>query len=134
MGTPNCWRLFLFGMAGGGVVLLRCSRTIAIEMWKEPAKTISRGLRSILGLLLAPITWAWAVRLARKTFDTTFGLYRITHKLPENCSVYNTPPGPCWFLIGPWNDGQTLLRPSHLVIVSMLTGKILYNGSAFDEG
>ncbi|MDD5476134.1 MAG: hypothetical protein PHU03_06430 [Syntrophales bacterium] len=55
---------------------------------------------------------------------------------PANCRIYNMPKEPCWFVYVPWGDGYDgcMLRSSRVILVSKQTGKILYDGSAGDEG
>jgi len=47
----------------------------------------------------------------------------------------------CWGFFAPWNDGLDgkvngimVLRSSRLILVEKNGGKIIYDGSAFDEG
>ena len=55
---------------------------------------------------------------------------------PEGCRIFNTPAEPCWFIRCPWSDGseESALQSRRLVIISRMTGRILYNDSAHDEG
>ena len=57
------------------------------------------------------------------------------HK-PINCHIYGMPNEPSWFVRSPWNDGRdgVILRSSRILLISKTTGKILYDGSANDEG
>jgi hypothetical protein len=51
---------------------------------------------------------------------------------------YNSPPinEPAWFVFLPWFDGHdgACLRSSHVIAVSKADGRVLYDGSANDEG
>jgi len=56
---------------------------------------------------------------------------------PSNCHIYGMPKEPCWFIYVPWGDecgGTTMLRSSRVILVSKQTGKVLYDGSAGNEG
>ena len=43
---------------------------------------------------------------------------------------------PAWYIFAPWCDGRddTMLRSSRIVAVSKRGGRVLYDGSANDEG
>ena len=58
----------------------------------------------------------------------------IRPERPSNCNLYNPPTEPCWYVYVPHNDGILGLRSSRIVIMSRATGKIIYDGSAGDEG
>jgi len=62
--------------------------------------------------------------------------YRCYDTKPDNCRIYNMPAEPCWFQYVPWADGQDglMLRSSRVILISKLTGRILYDGPANDEG
>ncbi len=57
---------------------------------------------------------------------------------PGNMNIYtaNRLDEPCWYVIAPWGDGMdgSRLRSSRIVIISRKTGRMLYDGSANDEG
>lgn len=57
-------------------------------------------------------------------------------KQPHNCHIYDTPAEPCWFIYVPWNDQKNVLviRGSRVILIGKLTGTILYDGPAGDEG
>jgi hypothetical protein len=50
--------------------------------------------------------------------------------------VYRISNAPCWYVHLPWEDGWDgyCLRSSRVVLVSRLSGNILYDGSVNDEG
>lgn len=58
----------------------------------------------------------------------------ICPERPSNCNLYNPPTEPCWYAYVPHNDGILALRSSRIVIMSRVTGKVIYDGSAGDEG
>ena len=55
----------------------------------------------------------------------------------EKLRIYSvTAPEPFWCVYVPWGDGfdGRMLRSSRVLLVSKLTGKVVYDGSANDEG
>ena len=62
--------------------------------------------------------------------------FRVYSTKPNNCNMYGAPTEPCWFVYGPWGDGMDgmMVRNSRVIIISKLTGKVLYDASAHDEG
>lgn len=64
------------------------------------------------------------------------GSMEIRSGLPPNAWFYSTSTEPFWCIRVPRNDGRdgTMLRSSRIILVSKQTGKILYDGSAHDEG
>ncbi|WFB36804.1 putative molybdenum carrier protein [Kiritimatiellota bacterium B12222] len=50
--------------------------------------------------------------------------------------IYGKPTDPNWVIRAPWNDGKdgTMLRSSRVILISKLTGEILHDGEANDEG
>ena len=55
---------------------------------------------------------------------------------PRNLDLYGTFTEPCWYVYVPWGDGLdgSMLRGSRIVLVSKANGRVLYDGSAGDEG
>jgi hypothetical protein len=62
--------------------------------------------------------------------------FRVCGRKPPNVHIYNHPKEPCWFVFARWDDGRDdgMLRSSHVILVSKISGKVLYSGSASDEG
>jgi hypothetical protein len=64
--------------------------------------------------------------------------FKIFDQLPDNCHIYMTYPidKPCWFVKCPWGDGQdgSMLRSCRLMLLTRWGGKVVYDGSAGDEG
>lgn len=60
-------------------------------------------------------------------------IYQAT---PQRISPYLMPNEPCWVVRAPWFDGHdgTTIRSSRIIMVCKKSGKILYDGSAHDEG
>lgn len=50
--------------------------------------------------------------------------------------IYAKPTEPCWIVHAPWMDGLDgkCFRSSRIIMISKRTGKVLYDGSANDEG
>jgi len=50
--------------------------------------------------------------------------------------LYAMPTEPSWFVYAPWRDESDgfMLRSSRIIIISKESGKVLYDGSAEDEG
>ena len=62
--------------------------------------------------------------------------YCIHSGKPDNARIYDEPTEPSWYVFVPWNDGigDFMLRSSRILAISKQTGKILFDGSANDEG
>ncbi|MCP1727600.1 hypothetical protein J2T60_001600 [Natronospira proteinivora] len=59
---------------------------------------------------------------------------KIYDELPPRASPYMTESGDCWWIMAPWNDGVIALRSSRLIGIRKSDGRVLYDGSAGDEG
>jgi len=83
-----------------------------------------------------PISKKKAIEIARKACIPRPDRFVCKDRKPDNCRIYNMPSEPCWFVYAPWlYEGEGMgLRSSRVILVSKLTGKILYDGSANDEG
>ena len=64
------------------------------------------------------------------------GSIQVSSTKPERLNIFNMPTEPCWYASVPWGDGRdgTMLRSSRAVLVCMNSGRVLYDGSAGDEG
>jgi hypothetical protein len=82
-----------------------------------------------------PITKQRALAIAARAFIPHGGQFKCYSQKPDSCRIYgiNTDQ-PCWYVYSPWADGMLALRSSRVMVISRLTGKILYDGSAGDEG
>ncbi|MDO8369868.1 MAG: hypothetical protein Q7S71_04055 [Candidatus Nitrotoga sp.] len=82
-----------------------------------------------------PITKQLALAIAARALPNHGGQFKCYSQKPDNCRIYgiNTDQ-PCWYIYVPWEDGMLSLRSSRVLVISRLTGKILYDGSAGDEG
>lgn len=82
-----------------------------------------------------PITKQRALQIAARAVTPHGGKFKCYSKKPESFRNYGINPiEPCWYVYVPWNDGLTALRSSRVIVISRLTGSILYDGSAGDEG
>ena len=86
--------------------------------------------------LFPPVGKRRARQIARRACVPGAGEFEVFDRRPASCSFYGEPSEPCWWILGPWNDGRDgrMLRSSHLLLVSKTSGKILFDGSARDEG
>jgi hypothetical protein len=59
--------------------------------------------------------------------------FRICKERPN---IYFQTKEPCWYVFAPWGDSLdgTILRSSRVIVVSKVTGAVLYDGPANDEG
>jgi hypothetical protein len=65
---------------------------------------------------------AWDVPLAPRAIER-----------PRNAHVFG-PDAPAWWVRAPWCDRQTGLRSSRVIVIAKADGRVLYDGSANDEG
>lgn len=79
-----------------------------------------------------------ALGIVAKEVGVEVGELDCSDGLPDNCNPYFGPTieEPVWCVFAPWGDGRdgVMLRSSRIVLVSKRTGKILFDGSALDEG
>jgi len=82
------------------------------------------------------ITRRQAVQIARQACIPDASQFTAYGSKPENLNIGGIPSEPCWFVYVPKMDfrGQGILRSSRVILVSKSSGKILYDGSARDEG
>jgi hypothetical protein len=64
----------------------------------------------------------------------TATIYRITETLPAGCRAYGPPQEDCWYIFYALNRPIGMICSSDLIAVSKKTGKVIYEGSANDEG
>ena len=61
--------------------------------------------------------------------------FRASKERPNIYIPNSYPIGePCWYVFAPWGDNLAMLRSSRVIVVSKITGAVLYDGSANDEG
>jgi len=83
-----------------------------------------------------PISRERAIEIARESCIPRLNQFVCKDEKPDNCQIYNMPSEPCWFVHPPLMDMRSglLLGSRRVIIVSKLTGKILYDGLTNDEG
>lgn len=82
-----------------------------------------------------PITKQRALAIAARAVMPHGGRFECYSQKPDNCRLYGiNTDRPCWYVYPPMANNQLTLCSSRVIIISRLTGEILYNGSACDEG
>ncbi len=82
-----------------------------------------------------PITKQKALEIAAQVCKTDRREFHCYSKKPENFAFYaSIPDEPCWYVSTAWDDALYILRSSRLIVISRMTGKVFYDGSAGDEG
>ena len=82
-----------------------------------------------------PITKQKALEIAAQVCKSDRKEFHCYSKKPKNCAIYATFPGePCWYVSAAWDDAPLTLRSSRMIVISRMTGKVFYDGSAGDEG
>jgi hypothetical protein len=61
-------------------------------------------------------------------------IYEITETRPSNCHAYIPSKEDCWYILYSMNRPIGMICSSDLIVISKKTGKIVYSGSANDEG
>lgn len=84
-----------------------------------------------------PVSEGQAIKIAmaayRQVSNADDRSFQICNK---RLNLYPQPQEPCWYVFAPWGDGLdgAVLRSSRVIAVSKITGAILYDDSAGDEG
>ncbi len=82
-----------------------------------------------------PITKQKALEIAAQVCKTDRREFHCYSKKPENFTIYAAfPDEPCWYVSAAWDDALHMLRSSRVIVISRMTGKVFYDGSAGDEG
>jgi len=82
-----------------------------------------------------PITQPMAIEIAQHACNVQKREFVCYANKPEGCHIYRVyPDEPCWYVLSAWDDNPNVLRSSRLVVISRMTGAILYDGDAGDEG
>ncbi|TXT21571.1 MAG: hypothetical protein FD134_2654 [Gallionellaceae bacterium] len=82
-----------------------------------------------------PITIQMALKIARRAFNAKARELKCYAAKPEKCHPYALGTNePCWYVLGPWSNDLNMLRSSRIVVISRVTGAVLYEGDAGDEG
>jgi hypothetical protein len=82
-----------------------------------------------------PITQPMALEIAQHACNVQKMELNCFANKPERCRIYSVNSDEhCWYVYAPWNDGNLALRSSRVVVISRVTGAIIYDGDAGDEG
>jgi hypothetical protein len=88
--------------------------------------------------LFPPVTRLMALDIASRALAQSVAAQAlICHgRKPARFSIYAHLPEPCWWVQAPWNDEMDVvaIRGCRVIVVGRQTGKVLYDGSAGDEG
>jgi len=127
------------GIVVGSQVTPRSDRCVHGHDWhgKPPnGDPMIPFFRRIRIWLSPPVSRRQAVEIAREQCTLDRRSFAIYDRMPANTTIYYHPPEPCWFVLAPWGDGYDgrMLRSSRLILVSKASGKVLFDGSANDEG
>jgi len=82
-----------------------------------------------------PITKQRALAIAVRTMQPKTSQIECYSQKPGNWHIYCAfAEQPCWYIRLPHENEQPALGSSHAMVISRMDGKILYAGSAGDEG
>lgn len=83
-----------------------------------------------------PVTLQDVLEIAAKKIGLADVALVCHGRKPARCNIYNAPAEPCWWIVGPWDDGHSryAMRSSRLILVGRRTGVVHYDGLADDEG
>lgn len=85
--------------------------------------------------LFPPITKTMAIKIAEQVCAAPSQQFQCRTSLHGKSPLYGVDPDePCWYVYVPWEDGLRAIRSSRVVVISRWSGKILFDGSAGDEG
>ncbi len=84
-----------------------------------------------------PITREKAIKIAASQPTTDISMFSA-QDTPGNANIYMARgiDEPCWYVSAPWGNGMdgAMLRSRRIVVIARKTGRVLYDGSANDEG
>jgi len=63
---------------------------------------------------------------------SVINVYSVTDRRPTGAYISHREPA--WFVYVPWADGDFALRSSRVIAISKVGGRMLFDGSAGDEG
>jgi hypothetical protein len=88
--------------------------------------------------LFPPVTQSMALDIARQALAQPVVTTPLIcyGRRPANFNIYGDLPEPCWWVMAPWNDkmDKNVIRSRRVIAIGRVTGTILYDGSAGDEG
>lgn len=80
-----------------------------------------------------PITKQRSLAIVARALTPHGGQFECYSQRPDSCRIYGiNKDQPCWDVYVPWADGMLALRSSQVIVISRLTGDILYSGSEGD--
>lgn len=82
------------------------------------------------------ITKDQAISIAEEALNNkNYNVIGIEDKLPANATIYfNGPDVPYWYIMFLRNSDCSVLESTYLIIISKLTGNVVFSGSMGDEG
>ena len=87
---------------------------------------------------LFPLSEQQAIKIATVACSKPAALnalaFRVTTERPQAIYIPQVITDPCWYVYVPWGGGLFMLRGSRVIAISRITGEILFDGSANDEG
>lgn len=92
---------------------------------------IKKILWQIRSCFFPPVGRKTALKIAKKRLCRDENMVSIHSRRPSNVNPYELPDEPGWFVLAATG---LMLRNSHLIVVSKITGRVIYDGSANDEG
>lgn len=103
---------------------------------KKPVAKSRGGLPKKQAAKAQSVTRGRALQIAVKVCTPDRRQFECFDAKPEGCRIFNAPAEPCWYILCPWGDGLDgrATRSRRLVILSRRTGRVLYHGSAHEEG
>ena len=94
-------------------------------------------LEKLRNLILPTISRHKAKQIARSVCSPSLGTMIVHGEKPDGWRLYGILDNePCWFIQVPWDHGMggSLIQSSRVVVVSRLSGNVIYSGTAQDEG
>jgi len=97
-------------------------------------RRMAQFIRSIYDKLFMRVGKKKAIAIVRGYVAPGIHIYEATDNL-NRVNLYKTPQERCWCVYVSWDDKDIIcLRSSQVVLVSKQSGRILYDGTASDEG
>ena len=82
-----------------------------------------------------PITKQKALEIVAQVCKGDRKEFHCYSKKPKKFTIYAIiPDEPCWHVSTVWDDNSIGLQSSRVIVISRVTGKVFYDGSAGDEG
>jgi hypothetical protein len=94
-------------------------------------------LENLSNFILSTISRRKAKQIARSVCSPSLGTMIVHGEKPDGWQLYGIPDNePCWFIQVLWDHGVggSLIQSSWVVVISRLSGNVIYSGTAQDEG